>query len=64
MQLLLKLIIDQVLTRLLEWATALVKKLSRRKEVKDQADASVKPLIDAKTPEEVRDATKDALDGF
>lgn len=64
MHLLLKLIIDQVLTRIIEWATALFKKLSRRQEIQKQAEESVKPLVDAKTPEEVRDATKDALDGI
>lgn len=64
MNFIIKIIVDQILSRLFDWLGKVIANHQRNRAIKDAADASVKPLIDAKTPEEIKDATKDALDNI
>lgn len=47
-----------------EKISVFVAKMSRRKEVKEEAKESVKPLKDAKTAEEIDASTRDTLNNL
>ncbi len=64
--------LSAVLAKIVEWAVvgvggyviALIEKMKNRKDNQNSADASVKPLEDAKTAQEISDATDAALRKF
>lgn len=60
----LKILLDWFLEKIIGLFSSLYKKYKKDEEIKENAKESVQPLKDAKTGEEIKNATKSALDGF
>lgn len=55
-------VLEWVIGKLASWITGEVKAAQHNAEVGKEAEQSVQPLKDAKTPEQIDAATHDALD--
>lgn len=55
-------LIEWGIGKLYSWLSGLAAIANRQKQVQDQAQQDVQPLKDAKTPQEIEDATKSSLD--
>lgn len=64
MQLLVKYVLDWLLSTISGAVARLVAMLKRQKEVKDQSDASVIPIKKATTADEIDKAADDSLSGL
>lgn len=64
MTFLIKAALDWLWGKLANFIGALIAKFINRAEVKKDESASVDPLKNAKTAQEIEDATKSALDGL
>lgn len=55
-------VLEWALSKFTSWIAALINTAKRQSQVDNEAQQSVQPLKDAKTPEEIDAATHDALD--